>query len=163
MCINGRLLERQEESRGGGVLVYVPESFLSWRRIDLEMEGIEAIWIEIRFQKREVLMCTAYCPPGASQAVIERICETRDPMNWEHFRKLRNLVKRQLKDAKIDHSEGVCRDAARQLRRMWKEIDRVLGQKQRRGISVIRTSQGEPSNSQQLCRDAISTSGLLHI
>ena len=44
--------------------------------------------------------------------------KTRDPMEWEHFRKLRNLVKRQLKDAKIDHFEGVCRDAARQLRQM---------------------------------------------
>ena len=65
----------RRNQRGGGVLVYVPESFLSWRRIDLEMEGIEAIWIEIRFQKREVLMCTAYCPPGASRAVIGRICE----------------------------------------------------------------------------------------
>lgn len=43
--------------------------------MDLEIEGIEAIWIEIRFQKREVLMCTAYRPPGASWAVIERICE----------------------------------------------------------------------------------------
>ena len=79
--------------------------------------------------------------------------KTRDPMDWEHFRKLRNLVKRQLKDAKIDHFEGVCRDVARQLRRMWKEIDRVLGQKQRRGISVIRTSQGEPSNSQQIAEE----------
>ena len=39
------------------------------------MEGIETIWIEIRFQKRKVLMCTAYCPPGASRAVIERNCE----------------------------------------------------------------------------------------
>ena len=53
----------------------MPESFSSWRRIDLETEGIEAIWIEIRFQKREVLMCTAYRPPGASRPVIERICE----------------------------------------------------------------------------------------
>ena len=65
----------RRNQRGGRVLVYVPESFLSWRRIDLETEGIEAIWIEIRFQKREILMCTAYHPPGARQAVIERICE----------------------------------------------------------------------------------------
>ena len=53
----------------------MPESFSSWRRLDLEMEGIEVIWIEIRFQKKEVLMCTAYRPPGASWVVIERICE----------------------------------------------------------------------------------------
>ena len=41
--------------------------------------------------------------------------KTRDPVDWERFRKLHILVKRQLKDAKIDHFEGVCRDAARQL------------------------------------------------
>ena len=51
---------KDRRNQRGGVLVYVPESFLNWRRIDLEMEGIEAIWIEIGFQKREVLMCTAF-------------------------------------------------------------------------------------------------------
>ena len=50
----------RRNQRGERVLVYVPELFSCWRRIDLEMEGIAVIWIEIRFQKREVLMCSAY-------------------------------------------------------------------------------------------------------
>ena len=39
----------RRNQRGERVLIYVPESFSCWRRIDLEMEGIAAIWIEIRF------------------------------------------------------------------------------------------------------------------
>ena len=42
---------------------------------------------------------------------------------------------------------------ARQLRQMWREIDRVLGRKHRRGISVIRTNQGELSDSQQIAEE----------
>ena len=37
---------------GGGLMVYVPSHLLVRRRIDLEMDGIECIWLELHFPAR---------------------------------------------------------------------------------------------------------------
>ena len=39
--------------KGGGILVYISEDVRSVRRQDLEDEGIEAMWIEVRMRKRQ--------------------------------------------------------------------------------------------------------------
>ena len=41
---------------GGGVVVYVRDSFLCKRRTDLELRGLEAVWIEIQVKSRKILI-----------------------------------------------------------------------------------------------------------
>ena len=48
--------------RGGGILVYVPETVRSWRRSDLELDTIEAIWIKIHIGRSSALLCNIYRP-----------------------------------------------------------------------------------------------------
>ena len=51
---------------GGGVLVNASEALKSCRRVDLEKDDVETVWIELRFQMKEVLCCIVYRPPGAN-------------------------------------------------------------------------------------------------
>ncbi len=77
--------------------------------------------------------------------------KTGDPMDWERFKKLRNLVKRQLRAAKASHFKEVCNDVRPQ--RLWKELNKVLGRNQRQGVSVIKTSQGELSDGLRIAEE----------
>ena len=41
---------------GGGVVVYVKDSFLLRRRSDLEIRGLEAVWVELRLKGKTLLL-----------------------------------------------------------------------------------------------------------
>jgi len=43
-------------------MIYVSNTIHYNRRLDLEFENIEAIWLEIKFPKDTLLMCTVYRP-----------------------------------------------------------------------------------------------------
>ncbi|CAC5418707.1 unnamed protein product [Mytilus coruscus] len=51
---------------GGGVLVYVSEILKTKRRLDLEFENGELIWLEIDFPQHKILLCAVYRSPGSS-------------------------------------------------------------------------------------------------
>ena len=40
--------DRGPEKNGGGVVVYIKENIYAYRRPDLEVNGIEAIWVQIK-------------------------------------------------------------------------------------------------------------------
>ena len=50
MSVGSALMDRC--GTGGGVLVYVSEALKSCRRVDLEKDDVEAVWIELRFQMK---------------------------------------------------------------------------------------------------------------
>ena len=49
----------------GGVVVYVKESIPYSRRLDLELNGLECIWIELKLKHKKLLLGTFYRPPNA--------------------------------------------------------------------------------------------------
>jgi len=49
---------------GGGVMVYVKDYINAIRRSDLEVQGIESVWIEIKHRKNRILLGTFYRPPN---------------------------------------------------------------------------------------------------
>ena len=54
---------------GGGLLIYVPSQLPVKRRSDLELEGIECIWLELHFPRsRPCLICFVYRPPSSNPA-----------------------------------------------------------------------------------------------
>ena len=81
-----KLFRRDCKSRGGGVLVYVPERCKSKRRLDLEDDEIECVWVEVRLNKMTILLGNMYRPPNADlsvlsnfEAMMERVAaECRD-------------------------------------------------------------------------------------
>ena len=54
----------------GGVLVYVPKRCRSKSRLDLEDDEIECVWVELRLNKRTILMGNMYRPPNAHSSLI---------------------------------------------------------------------------------------------
>ena len=58
----------------GGVIVYVKETIFYKRRMDLELNGVECIWIELTLKHKKVLLGTFYRPPNVS-AVYNNVIE----------------------------------------------------------------------------------------
>ena len=63
---------------GGGLVVCVRDSFLCKRRTDLELRGLEAVWIEIQVKSRKVLIGGFYRPPNSNTAYCDLISESID-------------------------------------------------------------------------------------
>ena len=64
--------DRPNDSHGG-VIVYVKSNVGFCRRNDLEMNGIECIWIEISLRNRKILIGTFYRPPNSSMIYLNMI------------------------------------------------------------------------------------------
>ena len=57
---------RDRNRRGSGVLVYVNHHVCCKRRMHLESDEIEAIWLEIKVRKHPILVCNVYRPPSSA-------------------------------------------------------------------------------------------------
>ena len=55
------------------MLVYIPEQSRSRRRADLEIEGVEVVWVEIQLHKRVVLLGNIYRPHNANTNYLMNI------------------------------------------------------------------------------------------
>ena len=63
-------LDRQAQSKGGGVGVYVRDCVSVSRRFDLESNSIEGIWLEILIaESKNILFGSIYRPPVGSQFI----------------------------------------------------------------------------------------------
>ena len=52
--------------RGGGVCIYVRDNLIVKSRPDLEIQGLEAVWAEVRNANYKLLVCAMYRPPKSS-------------------------------------------------------------------------------------------------
>ena len=61
--------EDRRTGAGGGLLIFVPSHLPVKRRSDLEIEGVETIWLELQFPRsKSRLFCFVYRPPSANAA-----------------------------------------------------------------------------------------------
>ena len=60
------IFRKDRNRKGGGVLVYVSKALRPCRRFDLELDGFEAVWIEIRHKRKRMLVCNLYRPPTSN-------------------------------------------------------------------------------------------------
>ena len=63
---------------GGGVVIYVKDSFLLKRRSDLEIRGLEAVWVELRIKGKTLLLGGFYRPSNSNNAYFKLISESVD-------------------------------------------------------------------------------------
>ena len=62
----------------GGVLAYVRETITCKRRHDLEINGLEAVWLELFVKSKKVLVAGIYRPPNSNLAYMDLIKESVD-------------------------------------------------------------------------------------
>ena len=65
---NYRKPERKDRSNDtyGGVMIYVKNEIYYTRRPDLEINGVESIWIDLNVQNRKILFGLFYRPPSSN-------------------------------------------------------------------------------------------------
>ena len=69
------LYRRDRKIQGnGGFLLYVPNVIRSLRRPDLEHDGVEAMWVELRMKASAILTGVVYRPPDVSASLTKEIC-----------------------------------------------------------------------------------------
>ena len=81
--IDGYTIIRKDRKSGigGGVLFYIREDIEWHRRDDLEVDGIECIWVEIFVKKsKSMLFCTLYKPPDSSKHLDKTFTSKLDEM-----------------------------------------------------------------------------------
>ncbi|MCG8046489.1 MAG: reverse transcriptase domain-containing protein [Candidatus Thiodiazotropha endolucinida] len=57
----------------GGVIIYVKEGIFYKRRVDLEIRGIESIWIEVANNNKHILFAVFYRPPNSDASYLSLI------------------------------------------------------------------------------------------
>ena len=86
----------EDRRTGAGLLIYVPSHLPVKRRSDLEIEGVETIWLELQFPRsKSRLFCFVYRPPSANAAftgLLEEMLSHSDCKN------LFTVVRGDLKD-----------------------------------------------------------------
>ena len=63
---------------GGGVVIYVRDTFSCIRRTNLEIRGLEAVWVEILIESKKVLVGGFYRPPNTDAHYFNHIIESID-------------------------------------------------------------------------------------
>ena len=58
--------DRSDDSGYGGVLAWVSSSLIAKRRLDLETDQLELMWLEIRCNNNKFLVGVVYRPPNAN-------------------------------------------------------------------------------------------------
>ena len=56
--------DRQGDNHGG-ICVYVKENVHAKRRVDLELQNIECLWIEVSSNRNKLMIGTFYRPPNS--------------------------------------------------------------------------------------------------
>ncbi len=61
----------RKKSRGGGLVVYVPNTLKVTLREDLNNNQLETIWIELNLNRQSILLCNLYRPPNSGIAFFD--------------------------------------------------------------------------------------------
>ena len=84
--------------------------------------------------------------PDATRALMKcrnyymkKFRKTRDPIDWEHMRTYKKAVRNSLKKGKRDHFTEICNVYGKQPRKVWTELNKAFGRKQKLRISHIET------------------------
>ena len=61
--------DRGVDKQGGGVVVYVKDNIQTTRRLDLELNNLECVWLQLRINNKKILYGSFYVPPNSSRDV----------------------------------------------------------------------------------------------
>ena len=107
--------DRLSNKQRGGLIIYYKEFLPFLRRLDLEHEDIECIWVEIMFVRASsILLCIAYRPPKSfsgwltlfEQKMAQATSETKDVIILGDFNI--NLLDENIKGKRWIEAFNVC-------------------------------------------------------
>ena len=65
---NYQLFRKDRKTNGGGLVIYVKDSLRCFLREDLQVEGVESIWLEVKHKaQKSFLLGYTYRPPSSNQ------------------------------------------------------------------------------------------------
>ena len=62
-----KIFRKDRNRNGGGVAIYCHQNFSPHRRIDLERDDLEIIWVEVNISNKKHLISSCYRPPGQNR------------------------------------------------------------------------------------------------
>ena len=68
----------RQKNNYGGVIVYVHDNIPCKKRQDLEFQGLESIWLELKLKSKTILFGIFYRPPNSSNEILEKIDDSID-------------------------------------------------------------------------------------
>ena len=74
--------------------------------------------------------------------------KTKDEHVWIEFRRVRNFVTSEMRHCKREYLEGVIHQAKKHPRKLWLEVNRLLGRQVQPHIQLLQTEDGKISDSQ---------------
>ena len=78
---------------------------------------------------------------------------TKKDIDWKKYKKLRNLVTMNIKNAKQQHFDMINGMAGRKPRKAWKELERLTRDGQQKRVEVIQTKAGTISDQQGIANE----------
>ena len=77
------------ENSYGGVIIYVKENIPCKHRLDLEIYGLECIWLEIKLKNKTILLSLVYRPPNSP---AQTLAEIENSIDLAYVTSIRNIV-----------------------------------------------------------------------
>ena len=82
---NYQLFRRDRETNGGGLVVYVKENLRCLLRDDLQIDGIESLWLEVKHEaQKSFLLGYTYRPPSSNQRWMTEFEEVLEQVYTEN-------------------------------------------------------------------------------
>ena len=71
-------LRKDRHDNYGGLILYIKDSIPYKRRQDLEIQGLESLWVELKLKNKLVLFGLFYRPPNSNQDINNKIEQSID-------------------------------------------------------------------------------------
>ena len=82
---NYQLFRRDRETNGGGLVVYVKENLRCLLQGDLQIDGIESLWLEVKHEaQKSFLLGYTYRPPSSNQRWMTEFEEVLEQLYTEN-------------------------------------------------------------------------------
>ena len=82
---NYNFIRKDRQSNGGGLIIYYKTDLACIRRVDLEINNVEILWLEVRNNKQKpFLLCYVYRPPSATSDWTDQVEQSLEKANSEN-------------------------------------------------------------------------------
>ena len=88
----------------GGVIIYVKETIPCKRRLDLEIDGIECIWLEMKLKSKVILLSVFYRPP---ESPAETLIGIENSIDLAYHANIGNIII--TGDFNLNYLNGGCK------------------------------------------------------
>ena len=79
--------------------------------------------------------------------------KSRKAEDWERFRCIRNRLKQCLRRAKLEYFEEMSKQSAKNPRKAWQEVNRLLGNGSKRRIDTLKADSGVITSQQEVVEE----------